>query len=773
VGKAKDQAGNIWETDAQGNAVRLIRPAPSNPMNSPTVDPRLQYQVQQEQGQAAASPYAAPKAQADAAAAAAEARIKLVGANYAPAVTEADLAKTRAEAEKARAELEKTKLEQPAQKQEQNASALLRAAGVDLAKGIDPIADLIKESTSGRVQHIGAEAVGLTGHATPGMQNIGKLKTIVSDMVLQLTGGGLGNQVSDADREFIIERVGNLADPDVPADQRLAAWEQVKTRMGNILGVKPADDADSVKREMQDRLSRGDDPADIIHWLVSINRPPNKDEIASIIANRGNPNADPVFSNRPPDNTNGGYANSYVGQALSGVNEGLAGILGAPVDLGDSAVNLFNRGINGLAGANLPTNIGNAPLGAEWWKRRLADVGSIAPPSDDSSKQFVRRVGESVGASAVPGMMGGSALKMGGALLSGLGGGIGGATAQQAFPGNPLAEMGGELVGGGLTGLGLAKGAQRSAQRGIENAIPTVDELKQQASNLYRQAEARGVTAGPRQTKQLATGMRQILTDEGQLGPKGAISNADTHASKAFNLIQQYAGRPMQPSEMNTIRTVLSEARQSADPSDRRLGKILLDHFDNWVSPMAPEFAQARSVASKYLQAQDLERARELAAARASQFTGSGFENALRTEYRGLDRGQIKGQQYFSPGVSDAVQNVARGTPLRNAMRGLGRLAPTGPVSGMGSIVPALGVGAMTSPATGGMFGAGLAGLGIAGRTAATRMGIRAADKAELIARNGGAISQAPVLSDDAAKYAAWLAAIQQIKYGNPLLGQN
>jgi hypothetical protein len=91
----------------------------------------------------------------------------------------------------------------------------------------------------------------------------------------------------------------------------------------------------------------------------------------------------------------------------------------------------------------------------------------------------------------------------------------------------------------------------------------------------------------------------------------------------------------------------------------------------------------------------------------------------------------------------------------------------------MGSIVPALGVGAMTSPATGGMFGAGLAGLGIAGRTAATRMGIRAADKAELLARNGGPISQAPLLSNDDAKYAAWLAAIQQIKYGNPLLGQN
>ncbi len=65
MGKAKDQAGNIWETDAQGNAVRLIQPAPSSPMNNPMVDPRLQYQVQAAQGQASAAPYEGPKAAAE------------------------------------------------------------------------------------------------------------------------------------------------------------------------------------------------------------------------------------------------------------------------------------------------------------------------------------------------------------------------------------------------------------------------------------------------------------------------------------------------------------------------------------------------------------------------------------------------------------------------------------------------------------------------------------------------------------------------------------
>jgi hypothetical protein len=85
----------------------------------------------------------------------------------------------------------------------------------------------------------------------------------------------------------------------------------------------------------------------------------------------------------------------------------------------------------------------------------------------------------------------------------------------------------------------------------------------------------------------------------------------------------------------------------------------------------------------------------------------------------------------------------------------------------MGSVVPAVGVGALTNPVTGGMFGGGLAGMGILGRVGATRMGIRAADQAELIARNGGALDRAPLMPNPLDKYAAWLAAAQQAKYLN------
>jgi hypothetical protein len=584
-------------------------------------------------------------------------------------------------------------------------------------------------------------------------------------------GTGIG-RIMQAEIPMITGSSGTL-DIGMKPSELLQSLDQIEhgaLRMKAKIGGKNPDDpkallsvlpdatvADEVKR----RIQSGEDPAQTINYLNSVGRPPDQATVAAVLANRGNQSPDV----RPPNG--GGYPSSYLGQGVSGANEGLASVLGAPIDMGDSAANLFDRGVNALAGTDLPTTFGNAPFGAEWWKRRLSDAGSIQAPTSDPSKQFVRRVGQSVGAAAVPGMFGGSLPKFGAGLLSGVGGGVGAATAQQVAPNNPLAEMAGDLIGSGATGFGLLKAAQRVAQRGIESAVPTVEDLKTQARNLYRKAETNGVVASPEQTQQLAAGMHGILRDEGQIGPAGKITDADTNTSKAYNLVQQYAGKEMTPKEMNTVRTVLADSRQSSDPADRRLGSVLLNHFDEWASPLAPEFDQARSVAGRYLQAQDLERARELAGARASQFTGSGFENALRTEYRGLDRANIKGQNYFAPDVTDAIQTVARGTPVSNTLRGLGRLAPTGPVSGMGSVVPAVGVGALTNPVTGGMFGGGLAGMGILGRVGATRMGIRAADQAELIARNGGALDRAPLMPNPLDKYAAWLAAAQQAKYLN------
>jgi hypothetical protein len=255
-------------------------------------------------------------------------------------------------------------------KQQQNAASLLKAAGVDLERGIDPVSDLIKNSTSGAVEHLGAQAVGAFGHATPGMENIGKLKTIVSDMVLQLTGGGLGNQVSDADRQFIIERVGDLANPDVPADQRLAAWEAVKQRMANVLGVQPHLSDDQVVSELQARVRRGDDPSDTIHWLVSTGRQPTKEQIAQIIAGtgRGDTIVDPPSG---PDGGGGGL--SDLGHAF-GV--GVRGVVQGAGDLANAVSSPFIGAVNYATGSNFNTDMG----------ANVGDTLGLPTPQNDAER---------------------------------------------------------------------------------------------------------------------------------------------------------------------------------------------------------------------------------------------------------------------------------------------------------------------------------------------------------------------------------------------------
>lgn len=466
-------------------------------------------------------------------------------------------------------------------------------------------------------------------------------------------------------------------------------------------------------------------------------------------------------------NEGGNYEDSYLGQGLSGINEGIANTLGAPVDLVTAGLNLIPQGINAIANTNIPT-IQNPVLGSQQIKDWMGQGNMVFDPSQDQSKQFVRRVGQSVGAAAVPIGTGASAARLGQQMLIGGGGGVGAATAQQVFPNNKLAEFAGELLGGGASAGALLGAMKRNATREIEAAVPTVPQLKEQASELYRQAEQRGVTASPQQTQQLRDTIYQTLRDEGQIGPLGRISDADTNTTKAFNLIDQYAGRPMRPVEMDTVRGVISDGRKSMDPSDQRLAGILTEQFDDWTRPLAPEFDQARDVSSRYLQAQDLEKARNLAEASASQFSASGMENALRTQYRGLDRADIRGTSYFNPDVTEAIQRVSRGTPGSNLARNIGRFAPTGPVSLATSMgVPGI-AGSYIAGPVGGALGATLGLVGTAGRAIGTNMTRRAADVAELTARNGGRLPEADILTPEVLQMLAATSTAEAAKYVPP-----
>lgn len=430
----------------------------------------------------------------------------------------------------------------------------------------------------------------------------------------------------------------------------------------------------------------------------------------------------------------------YIQQGLSGVNEGLANL----TDLPKAALSIGPAIVNALGGnAAYPDYI---PDVAGKAKEAMASVGMIKPPSDDRGKQVVRRIGEEVGAALIPGL--GLASKaerplrvLTSTLGSAVGGGSGAAIAEQAAPGNAGMELAGQLVGG-MSPTALGAMARRSAAL---KAAPTVEALKDEAGQLYDKARSSGAKSTASMNTRLADDIKSIAVDEGLVSPSGKVSTAYPKLSHALDVFEDYKSGDMNVAQMLTVRKTLTDAAGSADASERRIAMKMLDRFDAHTSKLAPELAEGNAIYTKAKKGQLIEQAIELAGSRAGQFSGSGFENALRTEFRGLERQIIKGDlKGLSQEEIDAITKVAQGGGVENIARWFGKFAPSGNLSTVS--------GAMAGNALGGFAGAGaVLGAGALGRSVATKMAAGNAAKASALMRRGTA-ALGPVLDDTDAR---------------------
>ena len=98
----------------------------------------------------------------------------------------------------------------------------------DAKTGKDSISPLIKASTSGGLEKLGSEAVGfVTGKATSGRVALGQLKSLQASMTFTKLREKLGAQVSDADVQLVANTMGDIANADIPWNERLAMWQNV------------------------------------------------------------------------------------------------------------------------------------------------------------------------------------------------------------------------------------------------------------------------------------------------------------------------------------------------------------------------------------------------------------------------------------------------------------------------------------------------------------------------------------------------------------------
>lgn len=367
--------------------------------------------------------------------------------------------------------------------------------------------------------------------------------------------------------------------------------------------------------------------------------------------------------------------------------------------------------------------LGSFGLGGGMAGRGVTTFGEIARPT-------------------VMGMAGRGALEGG---LTGAGGGFNtGDSGDTSLEGRLKAAAEGGVAGallGGVTG-GILGGASGRAQVA---AVPTADDLASQAGNLYEAARKSGVAATPEMSQGIANTIKNIAQSENIILPKsGNVDASYPKISGILNVFNEYAGETLDVGRLQAIRRRIQDAAKSMDPGERRIGTIMLSEFDDFATSVAPELAEASNLYWRSKMGDMINEAIDLAENRSSQYSTSGMENALRTQFRQMNAKIIKGQlRGVSPELAEQIRLVAEGSPIQNFARQVGKFAVRGPVSGGPSLAAAM-AGGLSG---GGPVGAALAGGAVAlpgevGKRVAESIALQNAGVASALARSGGALPE-------------------------------
>ena len=167
---------------------------------------------------------------------------KKTGAAQAIMLGEAAVESTQSPAFKAKVRTAEKRGELTAQAESDQAARARGAANVLTSLGYnlgnpsadDKVTSLIKKSTGGLLEAGASQIPRVIGQTTPGRLAIAELKTIANNTAMDLLGGKIGAGISNADRDFIIAGLGEIGDPGIPVEERVAAWRQVTARLARI-----------------------------------------------------------------------------------------------------------------------------------------------------------------------------------------------------------------------------------------------------------------------------------------------------------------------------------------------------------------------------------------------------------------------------------------------------------------------------------------------------------------------------------------------------------
>lgn len=435
-------------------------------------------------------------------------------------------------------------------------------------------------------------------------------------------------------------------------------------------------------------------------------------------------------------------------QAMSGVNEGIAGILGAPVDL-------MTAGYEKLTGRDIERPVG----GSQFFTDMMTSTDMIREEQPMNAEQRIARgTGRMVGETAamVPGMVGAGlrATATGANALYGalknvtretaevavktpgkfaateagaaIGAGIASSSVAELFPENPTYQMLAAMVGAGA-GASAVEVGNRLLSKAPDRILDAAS-LKREAGALYNDQRKNGLSAQPEMTDNIARDVYSYLDQQGYLQPIKGSNQTKVNAefpkvASAFESLDAYAEMGMTGAQIMSQRRAIANMMNDAVGSEKDALRNMLRIFDDNTGDLTKNIKIANGLYARAMKAEQVEELMELA-----KLTGPGknndMENAYRLVFSQLLRRIIKGQERgWSREEIDQIRQIVEGGSMENTLRWIGKFGVTGPVSAMGSFVPAgLAAGLTRDPyVTAGVLGT-VAGVGSAAKYAGGRV---------------------------------------------------
>jgi hypothetical protein len=284
-----------------------------------------------------------------------------------------------------------------------------------------------------------------------------------------------------------------------------------------------------------------------------------------------------------------------------------------------------------------------------------------------------------------------------------------------------------------------AQAGRQPGLAGVPEPAPTTEALKAASNAAYKRARDTGAVIKPGSFGAARLRIQAMLREEG-LDP-----TLHPSTSAAVNRLAQTKG-PVPLDQLETLRKIAKDAQKSMSPADQRLAGKLVESLDDYADSLDPRhlstgsteavaaFKEARGLWSRARKSETIDDMIDRAQTRAgAHYTQAGMEHALRQEFKSLALDKKK-LRTFTKEEQAAIKNIARGGPLENTLRNLGKFDPT--TGGMAAAISA-GMAGGAAIAGAGPFAAAIPAVGFASKRAATRITRKKVERLHEMVRRG------------------------------------